>query len=72
MYVRLQTLLKCESYDSFVNRLICYAVNYKTSKSKVYKMYLVKLDLLVKGRSACNAIVWSLIALYFLQVEHFV
>jgi hypothetical protein len=65
-------LLKYESYDSLVNRLICYTVNYKTPKSKVYKMYLLKLGLLVrvlrfllvKGRSACNGVVSRLIALF--------
>jgi hypothetical protein len=57
----------------------CYTVNYKTSKSKVYKMYLLKLELLfrvlryllVKGRSVCNGVVSSLIALCFRRVEHF-
>jgi hypothetical protein len=60
--------------------LICYTVNYKTSKSKVYKMYLLKLELLVrvsryllvKERSVCNGVISSLIALCFRRVEQFV
>jgi hypothetical protein len=31
-----------------LTKLICCTVNYKTSKSKVYKMYLLKLELLVR------------------------